>query len=294
VRQSTGMGLRDLLLDTGKRFYCVCFTCRSGSTSLANDLVHCGLGEPFEHFQEPRLRNDRPLARTICELVEASDSSVFGFKIALNQIHSLTTRLRREGDLSATSDLRTIFPGLRFVSVHRTDKVAQAVSYWRAVMTDQWHVESRAPVRLGRPEYDFDAIKEVLLAVVTEDWLWDAYFSANGIQCHQVVYEEYLQDRVSTLATLLDFLGVERPPVIPVLDVINIMRDDWTEHLVERVWDDLAAQSFRGLQRGDLVASGSFDGARALSNFSGLEFLLPRVEQDRDGLTGVDRAAEAG
>ena len=192
--------------------------------------------------------NGRTLAQTICDLVEASESSVFGFKIALNQVHSLTERLRREGDLSVTSDLRTIFPGIRFISVRRTDKVAQAVSYWRAVVTDQWHVEAGNTVDLGRPDYDFDAIKEVLLAVVTEDWLWDTHFAANGIECHHVVYEQYLQRRMSTLATILDFLGVTSPPAVPVVDVINVMRDDWTRQVVRRVWDDMAAQAFRGAE----------------------------------------------
>jgi LPS sulfotransferase NodH len=289
-----GLGLRDLLFDSGKRFYCICFSCRSGSTFLANDLVHCGLGEPFEHFQEPRLPKDRPLARTIRDIVEASDDRVFGFKIALNQIYSLTERLRREGDLSVTSDLRTIFPGLRFVNVRRTDKVAQAVSYWRAVMTDQWHVEARAPFSLDRPEYDFDAIKETLLAVVTEDWLWDRYFAANRIECHHVVYEDYLQTRAATLATILDFLAVPNPPVIPLVEVTHVMRDDWTQRVVERVRDDLAAQAFRGLQRGDLVSGGPADGSRSLSNFPGLEFLGPRSRPEGDELTGIDRTAEAG
>jgi trehalose 2-sulfotransferase len=263
------VGIRDVLLSTEKRFYCLCFSCRSGSTLLANDLMRSGLGAPFEYFhvEEQAEANDRPLeleqkvddrplAQRIWELVDSSEGGVFGFKIALNQLHWLTQRLRREGDLSVTDDLRTVFPRLRFVTIRRTDKVGQAVSYWRALMTDQWHDDARtSPSPLRRPDYDFEAIRETLLAVVTEDWLWDAYFDANGIECHHVVYEQYNRSRVSNLEAIFDFLGVARPPVVPVVDGTNVMRDDWSEEVVKRVWDDLAAQAFRGLKRSD-AASG--------------------------------------
>jgi trehalose 2-sulfotransferase len=258
------VGIREVLLGTEKRFYCICFSCRSGSTLLANDLMRSGLGAPFEHFhvEEPAQANDRPLAQRIRDLVEGSEGSVFGFKIALNQLHRLTGQLRHEGDLSVTSDLRTVFPQLRFVTIRRRDKVAQAVSYWRALVTDQWHADTNAsPDGLHRPEYDFESIKEALLAVVSEDWLWDSYFDANGIVCHRVVYEQYLGSRVPNLEATIDFLGVERPPRIPVVDGTSVMRDDWSNQIVERVWDDLAAQAFRGLKLGEARSGGTSTGS---------------------------------
>jgi LPS sulfotransferase NodH len=271
VREFDAVGIRDLLLGTEKRFYCICFSCRSGSTLLANDLKWNGLGEPFEHFhvERPREAKDRSFAQTICDLVAESEGEFFGFKIALNQLHSLTERLRRQGDLSVTSDLRSVFPGLRFVSMRRTDKVAQAVSYWRALVTDQWHTGAGTTQDPGRPEYDFDAIKEALLAVVTEDWLWDAHFVANGIECHHVVYEDYLQGRLSTLEAIFDYLGVTSPPVTPVVDGTSVMRDDWSNEIVTRTWEDLTAQAFRGLQLGDFETNAVLAAPAAYAEFLG-------------------------
>lgn len=269
VGKSDAVGIRDVLLGTGKKFYCICFSCRSGSTLLGNDLGRRGLGAPFEHFhvERPTAAKDGSLAQTICDLVEASEGDVFGFKIALNQLHSLTERLRHEGDLSVTSDLRTVFPGLRFVSIRRKDKVGQAVSYWRALKTSQWHAQAGSALGLDRPDYDFDEIKVALLAVVTEDWLWDAYFAANEIECHHVGYEQYLQSRVPTLEAVVDFLGGARRPVTPIVDSTSVMRDDWSEEIVARTWEDLAAQASRGLQLSDFESNAVSADAAGTSAF---------------------------
>jgi LPS sulfotransferase NodH len=261
-RQECAMGLRNQLAVTGKRFYCICFTCRSGSTLLANDLAQLGLGEPTEYFQlaDP---GHPSVADYIVELVDRTEGEFFGFKVAWNQASLLTHELLRQGDASVTSDLRTVFPDLRFINIVRSDKVAQAVSYWRAAVTDQWHQVVDREVVLACPEYDFAAISEALLAVVTEDWLWQSHFASSGIPCHRIVYEDYLLNRSSALVSISDFLGSPRPRTTALSDRTMVMRDEWSKEIVSQVWADLDASARRGVSFAQRTLAGIAVGATA-------------------------------
>jgi len=87
--------------------------------------------------------------------VESNPGQVFGFKVSWEQAHILCCRLRAEGvgDSSDAFDLRFIFPDLRFVHVLRKDKVAQAVSAWRAYASGIWH-KSATEVDIDAGHFD--------------------------------------------------------------------------------------------------------------------------------------------
>lgn len=240
------MSVRDRLATTGKRFYCVCFSYRSGSTLLRDDLHQWGLGAPNEYFQLPTpLVEDASVADYVVRVVEQTPESVFGFKISWEQVSALIQRLRVEGDADASFDLRSIFPSVRHLHLVRRDKVAQAVSLWRAIRSNQWHWEVGTEVDRGYPTYDFSAIKDYLLQVIAEEWLWESHLSNLGIDRHQIAYEDYIENRLSTLASVADYLGETVTPTLPI-DHIQIMRDEWSERTIEQVWADLRASAHLG------------------------------------------------
>ncbi len=235
------MRIRERLAAIGKRIYCVCFSIRSGSTLLCHDLAQWGLGAPTEYFQFPDSPVlDGPLSDYLVQLVEGASGEYFAIKMAWEQVYQLTDRLKREGDSSVGFDLRTVFPDVRHIHIVRQDKIAQAVSAWRAMSTQTWHWPVGTDVDPGRPEYDFEEIKLFLLQIIAEDWLWQSHFAELGIQPLIVNYEDYLADRVGYLARMTSFLGASASPT-QLEDQLQVMRDDWTEAIVDLVRADLHA-----------------------------------------------------
>ncbi len=238
------MTLHDRLLATGKRFYCVCFGPRCGSTLLCEDLHQWGIGAPAETFQSTLYpESDGTTAEYVERAVENCPGREFGFKISWEQAHTLCSRLHDEGasDSSEAFDLRSNFPDLRFVHMVRRDKVAQAVSAWRAYRSGVWHTQvTESNVDAGHFGYDFGAIREHLLQVLADDWVWSAHFESLGIDFFQVVYEEYVANREPTLRSLAHSLGAS-PTNDELVDHTLKMRDEWSAEMVERTWGDLHA-----------------------------------------------------
>jgi LPS sulfotransferase NodH len=227
------------LAATGKRFYCICFSVRSGSSLLCEDLTQWGLGKPTEYFQlpDPTIVPGQ-MANHLVALAKATESEYFGFKITWEQVHGLTTALREEGDRSVGPDLRSVFPGLAIIYIDRRDKVRQAVSAWRAESSGTWHWPLGSDVDRGRPAYDFDQIRFHLQKAVGEDWLWSFHFEELGIRPTVVHYEEYVADRVNQLARVAKSIGWDGP-IEPLDERLRVMRDEWTEDIVHRFRADL-------------------------------------------------------
>lgn len=233
------MSLRDRLAATGKRFHCVCFTIRSGSTLLRDDLAQLHLGAAHEYFQPPSYHHTgEPAADYVMRVVEGSPEKHFGFKISWHDACLLTDVLRAQGDAGVSCDLRTVFPEVAHLHIVRNDKLGQAVSAWRAATSGTWHWDSGTTVDRGYPEYDFNAILGELQLILTEDVLWSRHFSTRRIPHLRVDYESYVADRAGTMAAVAAFIQA-KPPRIKLEDRTRVMRDTWSEGIVERFWTDL-------------------------------------------------------
>ena len=140
----------------------VCATPRSGSTLLCalldgtgvagrpqeffERLAHSGLPrqprEYFERVEDPKLLEllaptdpgtpdpGDPIPQALAE--GTTDNGVFAAKLMWTHLLDLAERLGRPADAAL---LREHFPDPRYVHVTRRDKIAQAVSLWRAVQT---------------------------------------------------------------------------------------------------------------------------------------------------------------
>jgi LPS sulfotransferase NodH len=222
-----------------RRFYCVSFTIRSGSTLLCEDLTQVGLGAPTEQFQFPEAPVlDGPLWDHIARLAESGDGPYFGFKAAWYQVAEVASRLRAEGLDHVDFGLRGVFPGLRHIHLSRRDKVGQAVSAWRARTTGTWHWPVGTHSALAYPEYDFPAILLQFRRLLAEEWLWQSTFDQLGILPLHIDYEDYVEDRAGHLRRIADFLD-EPVELQPLHDRLTVMADDWTTAVVERFTTDL-------------------------------------------------------
>ncbi len=74
-------------------------------------------------------------------------NGVFGAKMMWNYLDDFRLRMAELpglSDLSFNERLEAVFPRLQIIFMRRRDKVAQAVSLWKAIQTQQWRTESES------------------------------------------------------------------------------------------------------------------------------------------------------
>jgi LPS sulfotransferase NodH len=197
----------------------ICFVPRSGSTFLAGLLTSTGLaGKPFEFFattfEEERKAQGLETDEEHIESVRrqgVTANATFGCKLTYPELQDLVGRLRRiDGGVRGDVPLiASAFPAPVFVWMRRRDVVAQAVSWARALQTQQWHATERA---VRAPDFDFDVIHRCVARIPREEAAWMDWFSSNGVGAAQVFYEEVLADPRSEVARVVRLLGLELPP----------------------------------------------------------------------------------
>jgi trehalose 2-sulfotransferase len=234
--------------------YLVCATPRSGSTLLCETLRATGrAGVPLEHFEvlratglprQPReyftgvedasvldhlapLRPGRPdpedpaawWARVLAEGTTAN--GVWGGKLMWGHVDDLLARAHRidglaGADLAAV--LRALLGEVRLIFVTRPDKVAQAVSLWRAVQTQSWRAEEPGaaddPAPQEEPAYSFAAIDHLVGVLDAHDAAWRAWFAAQGADPVMVRYDDLEADPTGIVAAVLGAVGLDAGGVV--------------------------------------------------------------------------------
>ena len=235
----------------------VCATPRSGSTLLCalldgtgvagrpreffEQLAHSGLPrqprEYFEHVEDPKLLEllaptdpgtpdpGDPIPQALAD--GTTDNGVFAAKLMWTHLLDLAERIGRPADAAL---LRERFPDPRYVHVTRRDKVAQAVSLWRAVQTRAWRAGE--VTENGNAVYHAGAIGYLAGQLTDHDDAWRSWFSVNRIEPLTIVYEELAVDTSGVAAEVLDHLGVG-PAEIPE-PPLRRQGDDRSARWVER------------------------------------------------------------
>ena len=256
--------------------YLVCATQRSGSTLLCELLRATDVaGVPDEYFErlretglprQPRQYFEEPSVRDIAERLSSTVpgrpeqpgefeqwfryvlqrgttlNGVFGAKMMWNYFDEFKLRMAELpglGDLSFNERLDAVFPRLKIIFIRRRDKVAQAVSLWKAIQTQQWRTESEsdtAEVDADEAldvEYDYRAIEYLLNELHRWDAHWEDWFHATGREPIRVFYDEFTVSRAATIGGVLDALGVD-PPEPEGKKPLKRQADDLTKDWVVR------------------------------------------------------------
>ena len=93
----------------------------------------------------------------------------------------------------------------RWVRIVRRDRVAQAVSWARALQSGRWahHQAALLPVLFRRRQ-----IERLVAEIDRQERGWDAFFAQQDIEPLRVEYESLIEDRVGTVRAVLGHLGV--------------------------------------------------------------------------------------
>lgn len=189
------------------RSFTIAFTGRSGSNALCDLLTRNGLGVPGEYFQRlPACASAAEWLSYFSNLIMSCQASgIFGAKMSCDHRAAVDERLR--ASLAGYQRLDHILPAHRWIRLVRQDKVLQAVSWYRAEVSQQWSTEG-PPQQSGREfPYDFFHILSRFMMVQAAEAAWDAYFAQYGITPLLVVYEEFFNDVSGQLRRLIDYLG---------------------------------------------------------------------------------------
>lgn len=270
-----------------RQAYLVCATPRSGSTLLCETLRQTGrAGRPLEHFEklrhsslprQPReylegVRSPEALellaplqpgspsaepaeawwARILAE--GKTENGVWGGKLMWGHVEDFLSRARELPgltDANLETVLRTLLGDPQMILVTRRDKVAQAVSLWRAVQTQAWRSEGAGDGKVAssgeggaKPRslvYNFDAINHLAVQLERDERAWIDWFTHSRVRPIEVSYDELDVAPTDTVSRVLQALGltnasVPGPPMARQRDELS---SAWSErYLQERALAD--------------------------------------------------------
>ena len=213
---------------------------RCGSTYVALLLWRSGvLGAPMEYLNFDNINGIVDRLGNGCissyweevRRVRASPNGVFGYKIFFGNYAST---LKREPML-----LEQISANFA-IFLRRRDKIAQAISHFRAMQTQSWF--AGVPERVA-PSYDFKGLLNYYRHAHRQDEKWERVFSLTQTDPLRLFYEDIMGDPQGALSAICSFLGVEANPDAQIerIALTKPQRDSMTEDWMGRFKADLEA-----------------------------------------------------
>ena len=239
--------------------YVIATAPRTGSSLLCEALAATArAGHPDEFF-DPTPGNEAHWARYyktpdgdgyLDRIIAASSTpnGVFGFKLHWHQVPSLRARLAQAMPMPQAPDNRPVFdlisqrlPDTRFVWLSRRNKVAQAISYYRAAQSQIWRVRadsrqsSASPALV--PDFDRAAIANFLQTVQSMDTGWRRFFQQHKIPALIVIYEDFVQSFAPTVRGVLKFLDIRYDDIAVPPPALQQLSDAESEEWERRFRD---------------------------------------------------------
>ena len=94
----------------------------------------------------------------------------------------------------------------------RRNKVRLAVSWWKAINDNRWHL-NRDEYHENEPNfyeahYNFDALMHLFKEASLRECAMEEYFAKYDLHPLTVVYEDFIRDYEGTIARIVEFLGI--------------------------------------------------------------------------------------
>lgn len=223
-----------------EKSYLICCNPRSGSHLLADGLTATGIaGKPVERFprfseQDPSFTSeqadewvtvhppnapfdedeDRAYIEKILE-DGMSENGVFGLNLHWFQFADAIKRLSAYTGNGENDDPKGVFenafPNLSYIWLRRRDRIAQAVSWYKAILTLQYYrMEGDSAKKNEEAElvFNYKKIQTYLSALQNGDNGWLEYFSSRGIEPIVVEYEDFIANYAGTIRRVMEGLGL--------------------------------------------------------------------------------------
>jgi LPS sulfotransferase NodH len=233
-----------------KLSYTIWFSQRTGSTLLCKALEATGLaGNPqewlyvwltdqqWEHPAELQLRlwEGGSTANGVFGLKHSFHEPAFRRLIDLFQM--FPGSLQHESNRARVWELA--LPNHRHIFMTRRNKVRLAVSWWRAIQTQEWHRLAGVPrtTSASSEGYNFEAIHHLYRECSMREAGIQEFFSEGNIVPLTIVYEDFVQEYEKTVRKVLEFLeldtmslSIPAPSLAPTADPVS---EEWAQRFRE-------------------------------------------------------------
>lgn len=205
------------------RSYIVAATPRTGSSLLCEGLAATGIaGVPAEVFAPDfrQMWNEHwaiPSETSFREYVSnaimrgTSPNGVFGLKIQWMHVAVLAWKWGSPGIDGTILDL--LFPDSRFVNIVRRNRLAQAISWYRAIATNRWWMFEHENQRTSKDitlTLDASTIGELQDEIARQQGAWEDFLRDRHVPWLVVDYESLDEDYRGQVARVLEFLGLDK------------------------------------------------------------------------------------
>ncbi len=239
-----------------KLSYTIWFSQRTGSSLLCQVLVATGIaGKPGEYLYEPNLPKDYKSSPERFQQylwnVATTDNGIWGLKYSFYEpgFGELIELLKafptcRPQEINRVAIWESAFPNHRHIFMTRRNKVRLAVSWWKAIRSQEWHrVRGEKPKSVDLTDaYSFEAIKHLYVECSMREAGIQEFFREGNIVPLTIVYEDFIARYEETVCNILDFLGLDHtsiqvppPPLAPTAD-------DISEQWVQRFRQEMQSQ----------------------------------------------------
>ena len=212
--------------------YRIWFTQRNGSTLLCKGLESTGIaGIPGEYFNLPDKVslcehydvNTYEQLKTKIWQIGTSKNGVFGIKHSWfahrhEKISKEIAQLRAcpiAKSINHEALFADLFPNCKHIYLTRRNKVRQAVSWWKAIQDNVWHLEKgktrQENSTFYEEKYDFDALSHLFKEAILRECAIQAYFSQYQIIPLTLVYEDFIHDFEATVRQIVTYLEIDAP-----------------------------------------------------------------------------------
>lgn len=131
------------------------------------------------------------------ELISSTkNNEYFGFKLHYLQFYN--------NFLTKNIDLIDSFPGIKLIFLRRADITKQAISLWKAELSQSWTADMAAK---REPHYSFEHIRDRYFDLKIHDLMWESYLQEKEIGFLNLIYEDIERDELKFFYNLTAFLG---------------------------------------------------------------------------------------
>lgn len=122
--------------------------------------------------------------------------------------------LRELSGIKGIDDYTTlfkIFPNIKFIYLHRIDKIAQAVSLEKAIQSEQWCIHHSNKKEQKNVRYNQKRIEQNIKNLYLADSEWSRFYQLNRINPVYITYEELKKDPIPQINKICQLLNIETP-----------------------------------------------------------------------------------
>ncbi len=223
-------------IGTARPTLMMAMTARTGSTHLCSGLASVlPIGDPTEIFNG---RDNLVFEKQNLGIETYGDYLKGFFAQSTGEILFKTNWLDFQ---YFEKHLHAMFPNLKIIYLNRFDVEAQAVSVFKAIVTNVWHMTggaddvSKVSVTETRDQFDLPKICDLIAVLEREKAAWERFFFENDLQPTRVHYEHFQSDLAKVVDQVARHMGFNDVNSALVKSRYRQVSDDLNQEWLKKV-----------------------------------------------------------